>query len=128
MNIHVANLPREFDEKRVRELFAAYGTVGSVTLDMDKITGKPTGFCQVEMPEEEQAKAAIAALHGKKLTEYPLSLKDVTEPPGDHHHGEGPAGRGRKGNGGGRGGARGSGFRGSGFQGGVARRGGQRGS
>ncbi len=128
MHIHVANLPREIDEKEIRKLFAPYGTLSSVKIDLDKLTGKPTGFAEVEIAEDEQGKKAISELHGKKLTDYALSLKDITEPKEGEKHQEGKGGRGRKGGDGTRGGARGYGFRGGGSQGGVARRGGQRGS
>jgi RNA recognition motif-containing protein len=129
LNIHVANLPREYDETKVRALFAAHGAVSSVKLDIDRITGHHSGFCFVEMPNDDEAKAAIAALHGKKLTDYPLSLKEV--PPEEESHGsEGQKGKSRRGGKGGpKGGAKGGGFHAtSGFQGGAPRRGGQRGA
>jgi len=127
VHIHVANLPREIDEKKLRELFAPYGELTSVKIDLDKITGRPTGFAEVEMAEDEQGKKAIEALHGKKLTEYALSLKDITVTKEEKHHG-GKGGRGGKAGDGSRGGGRGQGFRGPGSQMGVPRRGGQRGS
>ena len=129
MHIHVANLPREIDEKNLRELFAPFGTLSSVKIDLDKVTGKPNGFAEVEMPEDEQGQKAIAGLHGKKLTEYALSLKDITSAKMEEKRHAGRGGRGKKGGQGGKGGAKGQGFHGgAGFQGGVARRGGQRGS
>ena len=128
MHIHVANLPREIDEKKLRELFAPFGTLSSVRIDIDKVTGKPTGFAEVEMPEDEEGKKAISGLQGKKLTEYALSLKDITSAKLEEKHHAELGGRGKRGGGGARGGAR-QGFRGgSGFQGGAPRRGGQRGS
>jgi cold-inducible RNA-binding protein len=129
VNIHVANLPREYDEEKVRALFAAHGTIGSVKLDIDRVTGHHSGFGFVEMPNDDEAKAAIAALHGKKLTDYPLSLKEM--PPEEEGHGtEGQKGKARRGGKGGpKGGAKGGGFHAtSGFQGGAPRRGGQRGA
>ncbi len=129
MNIHVANLPREYDEEKVRALFAAHGTVASVKLDIERVTGHHSGFAFVEMPTDEEARAAISALHGKKLTDYPLSLKEV-QPEEEEHGPEGRKRRARKGgNAGGKGGAKGGGFHAtSGFQGGAPRRGGQRGA
>jgi len=130
VNIHVANLPREYDEEKVRFLFASHGTVASVKLDIERVTGHHSGFAFVEMPNDEEARAAIAALQGKKLTDYPLSLKEVLPPEAEAHGPEGRKGRARRGaNGGSKGGAKGGGFHaGSGFQGGAPRRGGQRGS
>ena len=129
MNIHVANLPREYDETQVRSLFSPHGAVASVKFDIDRVTGKHSGFAFVEMPNDEEARAALAALHGKKLTDYPLSLKEMAPPDDEHHSPEGRKGKSPKGNAGGtKGGAKGGGFRGTGFQSGAPRRGGQRGS
>lgn len=129
MNIHVANLPREHNEEQVRSLFAAHGTVTSVKLDIDRVTGKHSGFGFVEMPNDDEARAALAALHGKKLTDYALSLKEVLPPEAEPHGSPGRKGKGLKaGASAGKGSGKGSGFQGGGFQGGVARRGGQRGS
>ncbi len=131
MNIHVANLPREYDEEKVRALFAAHGTVASVKLDIDRVTGHHSGFAFVEMPNDDEARAAMTALHGKKLTDYALSLKEVVPPEAETHGPGGRRGKGRKGVGGGgpKGTGRGGGFHGGGFQGvGAPRRGGQRGS
>lgn len=129
MNIHVANLPREYDEEKVRSLFAAHGTVASVKLDVERVTGHHSGFAFVEMPNDDEARAAITALHGKKLTDYPLSLKEV-QPEEEEHGPEGRKGKARRrGAAQGKGGAKGGGFHAtSGFQGGAPRRGGQRGA
>jgi RNA recognition motif-containing protein len=130
VNIHVANLPREYDEEKVRSIFAAHGTVASVKLDIDRVTGHHSGFAFVEMPNEEEARAAMTALHGKKLTEYAMTLKEVLPPEAEQHGPEGRRGKARKSAAGGgvTGKGKGSGFHGGGFQGGAPRRGGQRGS
>jgi RNA recognition motif-containing protein len=131
VNIHVANLPREYDEEKVRALFAAHGTVASVKLDIDRVTGHHSGFAFVEMPNDDEARAAMTALHGKKLTDYALSLKEVVPPEAETHGPGARRGKGRKGvsGGGPKGTGRGGGFHGGGFQGvGAPRRGGQRGS
>ena len=64
---HVANLPRDIDEAKLRALFGAYGAVTSVKIEMDKISGKPDGFAFVDMSDDEQAKAAIQGLREKNL-------------------------------------------------------------
>jgi len=130
VNIHVANLPREYDEDKVRSLFAAHGTVASVKLDIDRVTGHHSGFAFVEMPNDDEARAAMTALHGKKLTDYAMTLKEVLPPEAEQHGPEGRKGKARKGAGGGgvTGKGKGGGFHGGGFQGGAPRRGGQRGS
>jgi cold-inducible RNA-binding protein len=130
MNIHVANLPREFEDEQIKKLFSEYGTVESVHADRDKVTGKPTGFAFVTMGNDDEGTAAITALHGKKIGEYKLSLVEVvpeeegsTQRPGTgkwKRREEGAAqSRGKKG---------GSGFKTAGpYHGSTVRRGGQRG-
>jgi RNA recognition motif-containing protein len=130
MHIHVANLPRDIDEAKLRALFGKHGTVASVKIEMDKISGKPTGFAFVEMSDDVQAKAAIEGLRGKKLTEYPLALKEVDAPASGKPGQGGKAGHGHKDDEpGGKGSNKGSSHRaGGGFPAGAVRRGGQRGS
>ena len=55
--IYVGNLPFSASEEEVRELFAQYGTVESVSLISDRYTGQPRGFGFVEMPDEAAAEA-----------------------------------------------------------------------
>jgi len=130
MRIHVANLPRDIDEAKLRALFGAYGAVTSVTIEMNKISGKPDGFAFVDMSDDEQARAAIQGLRGKKLTEYPLALKEVDAPASGKAGQAGKTGRGHKDDeSGGKGSGKGSSHRaGGGFPAGAVRRGGQRGS
>jgi RNA recognition motif-containing protein len=67
MNIYVGNLPFDTNEDEVREAFAAFGQVDTVTLIKDKFTGKPRGFGFVEMPNMSEAQKAIQALNGKEF-------------------------------------------------------------
>lgn len=64
--IYVGNLPFSATEDEVRELFAQYGTVESVSLITDRDTGQPRGFGFVEM-EESGANDAISALDQKEF-------------------------------------------------------------
>jgi len=65
MNIYVGNLPFAATEDEVRQLFEGYGQVDSVALIKDKFSGQPRGFGFVEMPNAEEANAAITGLNGK---------------------------------------------------------------
>ena len=47
--IYVGNLPFTADEASVRTLFAQHGEVTSVSLPVDRDTGRPRGFGFVEM-------------------------------------------------------------------------------
>jgi RNA recognition motif-containing protein len=73
VNIFVGNLSYETTEDEVRQAFQAHGEVSTAAIIMDRATGRSKGFGFVEMPDAEQAKAAIAALnlqevHGRALT------------------------------------------------------------
>ena len=47
MNIYVGNLAREVTEEELRQEFAAFGQVASVSIIRDKYTGDSRGFAFV---------------------------------------------------------------------------------
>jgi len=55
------------------------GQVASVKLVTDPETGKRKGFGFVEMPVQDQAKAAITALNEKEVYGRKISLKEAVE-------------------------------------------------
>ena len=63
MEIYVGSLPYTVTEEDLKEAFTAFGEVASVRLVSDKFSGKSKGFGFVEMPSNEEAEAAIAALN-----------------------------------------------------------------
>ena len=67
MNIYVGNLWRQTSEAELREAFEAYGNVTSVAIIKDKFSGESRGFGFVEMASDQEAQAAIDALHGSSL-------------------------------------------------------------
>ena len=67
MNIYIGRLSSSASEAKVRSLFEQYGTVDSVKLIKDKFTGQMKGFGFVEMPDNDQAHEAIAALNGYEV-------------------------------------------------------------
>ena len=67
MNIYVGNLPFEAKEDDLRKVFEAYGEVEAVNIIKDRFSGKSRGFAFVEMPTEDEAKAAIEAIDGSYL-------------------------------------------------------------
>lgn len=67
MNIFVGNLPYSATDMDLRAAFEVHGTVTSANVIVDKFTGKSRGFGFVEMPNREEALAAIAALNEKNL-------------------------------------------------------------
>jgi len=104
MKIYVGNLPRELTEQELREEFAAFGEVASVSIVKDKYSGQPRGFGFVEMASVSQGQAAIAGLNGKMLKDQTLNV-NAARPPSDSRGGGGTYGN-RRGGGPSRGGQR----------------------
>ncbi len=65
MENYVGSLSYSVTEDDWKEAFTAFGEVASVRLVSDKFSGKSKGFGFVEMPSNEEAEAAIAALNEK---------------------------------------------------------------
>jgi RNA recognition motif-containing protein len=99
--IYVGNLPFSASEADVRALFAAHGTVESVSLPTDRETGRPRGFGFVEMSQADAARA-IQNLNGHDMGGRPLRVNEAQDKP------RGGGGGGRPGGGGGGGGYRGN--------------------
>lgn len=64
MSIYVGNLSYQVTQDDILAVFREYGTVKQVQVPTDRETGRPRGFCFVEMGTEEEETAAIDALDG----------------------------------------------------------------
>ena len=58
-------------------MFAAYGTVESAQVIMDRDTGRSKGFGFVEMKTDQEAQAAIAALNGQESGGRALTVNEA---------------------------------------------------
>ncbi len=67
MNIYVGNLSWGLKDQDLANLFTPFGEVASAKIVMDKFTQRSKGFGFVEMPNDEQAQAAIAQLNGSDV-------------------------------------------------------------
>ena len=67
MKIYVGNLSWNADESDLRDAFSAHGEVTSVQIITDRESGRSRGFAFVEMENDEEAKAAIAAVDNKEI-------------------------------------------------------------
>jgi len=97
VNIYVGNLPHEATDSDVQKAFEAFGKVSSINIIKDKFSGQSRGFGFVEMPNKDEAEAAIAGLNGTEMMGRALNVNEArpkTE--------RGGGGRGRGGGGGGR--------------------------
>lgn len=67
MNIYVGNLSWNLKDQDLSNLFATYGEVVSAKIITDKFTQRSKGFGFVEMANDAEAQAAIAALNGSEV-------------------------------------------------------------
>ena len=76
-NIFVGNLDFAATDTELRTLFERFGAVERVNLVTDRDTGRPRGFAFVEMSDDAQGEAAIAALNGKDLNGRSLNVNEA---------------------------------------------------
>ena len=79
MNIYVGNLAYRTNEDDLRRQFEQYGTVSRVDIITDRETGRSKGFGFVEMPNSNEANAAIQALDGESVGERTLKVNEARE-------------------------------------------------
>ena len=77
MNIYVGNLSRDVTQDELQQAFEAYGEVASANIISDKFSGESRGFGFVEMPKDDEARAAMAALNGTDLKGRTLNVNEA---------------------------------------------------
>jgi RNA recognition motif-containing protein len=101
MNLYVGNLSFETNEDELQTAFAPFGRVESVTIIRDKFSGDSRGFAFVEMPDREEALAAMSGLAGAEVRGRALTVNEA-RPRDDSQRRGGRTGGGRNGGSGGR--------------------------
>ena len=81
MNIYCGNLSFNLSEDELRAAFAEYGAVDSARIITDRDTGRAKGFGFVEMPNDDEAKAAIDALNGSELAGRNMNVNEARPRP-----------------------------------------------
>jgi len=100
MNIFVAKLNFDTNESTLKEAFEGYGTVDSAKIIMDKFSGKSKGFGFVEMPNDEEAQAAIDGLNDQDFDGRTIVVKKAEPRENRDNRGGGGGGYNRGGGGG----------------------------
>ncbi|MCE5223642.1 RNA-binding protein [bacterium] len=77
MNIFVGNLSFDMTEDELREEFSQFGQISSLSILKDKMTNRSRGFAFVEMPNDEEANASIAALNGKSVKGRQINVAEA---------------------------------------------------
>ncbi|MBU6323158.1 RNA-binding protein [Patescibacteria group bacterium] len=101
--LYVGGIPYRSTEDDIRKAFEEAGTVTSVSIISDRMTGRSRGFGFVEMSSEAEAQAAIERWDGKEFDGRTLSVS-LARPQGERRERSGGGDRGGFGGGYGRGG------------------------
>ena len=75
--LYVGGLPYSTTDDELREAFAKAGAVASVTILMDKMTGRSRGFGFVEMENDEDAAKAIDMWNGQDFGGRKLTVNEA---------------------------------------------------
>lgn len=73
-NLYVGNLSYDATEDDIKDFFNRVGKVSKVTIVKDRETGKPRGFCFVEMTNGD---AAISQLNEQPLLGRKLMINEA---------------------------------------------------
>ena len=76
-SLFVGNISFQTTESDLQALFKPFGLVARVHIGMDRETGRSRGFAFVEMPNDEEAAKAIAALDGKAIGGRNLKVNEA---------------------------------------------------
>jgi RNA recognition motif-containing protein len=75
MNIYIGNLNYRVQEDNLRDALAEFGDVSSIKVIRDRDTGRSKGYAFAEMPNDEEASAAISRLNESEFDGRQLVLK-----------------------------------------------------
>lgn len=77
MKIYVGNLSYDTGETDLRKAFEPHGEVESVAIITDRDTGRSKGFGFVEMPNDDEARAAMDELNDKDFMGRTLKVNEA---------------------------------------------------
>lgn len=85
MKLYVGNLSYTMTETELGELFTPHGSILNVNLISDHYTRQSKCFGYVQMADKDEGIIAMNALHGKRVNNRPLVVKEA--PPRDERTG-----------------------------------------
>jgi RNA recognition motif-containing protein len=77
MNLYIGNISYRTRQNDLAQLFSNYGQVSSATIITDKVTGRSKGFGFVDMPNDNEALAAIEAVNGMDFNGRNLTVNQA---------------------------------------------------
>lgn len=75
--LYVGNLNFSTTEDDLRDLFGQVAPVASVSMIMDRETGRPRGFAFVEMETSEGATQAIEKLNNREIAQRTITVNEA---------------------------------------------------
>ncbi|HIJ86257.1 MAG TPA: RNA-binding protein [Desulfuromonadales bacterium] len=75
IEVYVGQISGMVSEDEMRKLFSVVGTVSSVHLVIDPVSGESRGCGYVRMSSEEEAREAIDLLNGARLGDRQIVVK-----------------------------------------------------
>jgi cold-inducible RNA-binding protein len=77
MKLYVGGLAYSVTEQELEAVFAEYGKVTSAAVIKDRDSGQSKGFGFIEMSDDAEAKAAMAALNGKDVSGRSIMVNEA---------------------------------------------------
>ncbi|EKD18494.1 RNA-binding protein 8A [Drepanopeziza brunnea f. sp. 'multigermtubi' MB_m1] len=95
--ILITNVHEESSEEDLNELFADFGEIKNLHLNLDRRTGYVKGYALIEYATLDEARKAIDALHNTKLLDQTIEVDFafVRPPPGKNSRRPAKGGRAR---------------------------------
>jgi len=81
MNIYVGNIPHKTTDEELMQAFEGFGEVISAKIVKDRFTGQSRGFGFVEMPNKDEAQAAIDGTNGQDFQGRTLRVNEARPRP-----------------------------------------------
>lgn len=75
--LFVGSLSYNVTDDELKDAFAAFGTVVSAKVIMDRETGRSKGFGFVEFGSDEEAQAAIKGMDGKDIAGRAVAVSEA---------------------------------------------------
>ena len=77
MKLYVGGLAYSVTEQELEVVFAEFGKVTSSAVIKDRDSGQSKGFGFIEMSNNDEAKAAMAALNGKEVSGRSIMVNEA---------------------------------------------------
>jgi RNA recognition motif-containing protein len=77
--LFIVGIPKDMQEIELVEMFSIHGTVNTVTIVTDRVSGESKGYGFITLTDDEGAERAIAALDGASIDDRTISVRFAEE-------------------------------------------------